>query len=211
MRYNYRIWCFVDRIGTMTIAKSKPMTLEEYLNYDDGTDTRYELVDGILVEMGAESCINVVIGSFLLTFFSQWLPYYCIHRGTEIVVEGIHANTRIPDLVVITEEGFTALRDKNRSLITLDMPAPTLVVEVVSNSEVDRRSHERDYIRKRTEYVQRGIVEYWIVDLIAEIILVLKLTGQTYQEQRFVKDEKLISLTFPALALSAKQVLTAGL
>lgn len=30
----------------MTIA-TKPMTLEDYLNYDDGTDTRYELVDGI--------------------------------------------------------------------------------------------------------------------------------------------------------------------
>jgi Uma2 family endonuclease len=194
------------------------MTLEEYLNYDDGTDTRYELVDGILVEIGTGSYIDVVIGSFLFTIFSQWLPYYCIHQGTGIVVEGIHANARIPDLVVITEEGFTALRGKNRSMITLDMPAPTLVVEVVSNSDVDRRwrslpreSHERDYIHKRTEYAQRGIVEYWIVEPIAEIILVLNLAGQTYQEQRFVKDEKLISLTFPTLALSAKQVLTAGL
>jgi Uma2 family endonuclease len=204
-------WCFVERVGTMTIAKSKPMTLEEYLNYDDGTDARYELVDGILVEMGAESSLNVMIESFLLSIFFQLLPYYCVHRGTEIVVEGIHANTRIPDLVVITEEGVTALRGKNRSMITLDMPAPTLVVEVVSNSEVDRQSHERDYIHKRTEYAQRGIVEYWIVDPIADIVLVLNLAGQTYQEQRFVKDEKLISLTFPTLALSAKQVLTAGL
>lgn len=195
----------------MTIAKSKPMTLEEYLNYDDGTDARYELVDGILVERSAESSINVVIGSFLLTFFSGLLPYYCVHRGTEIVVEGIHANTRVPDLVVISEEGFTALRGKNRSLITLDMPAPVLVVEVVSNSDADRESYERDYIRKRTEYAQRGILEYWIVDPIAEIILVLTLAGKTYQEQRFVKDEKLISPTFPTLALSAEQVLTAGL
>jgi Uma2 family endonuclease len=48
----------------MTIAKSKPMTLEEYLIYDDGTETRYELVDGILVEMGAESYTNVVMGVF---------------------------------------------------------------------------------------------------------------------------------------------------
>jgi hypothetical protein len=33
------------------------MTLQEYLTYDDGTDNRYELVDGVLVEMGAESTI----------------------------------------------------------------------------------------------------------------------------------------------------------
>lgn len=35
----------------MTIASQK-MTLEEYLNYDDGTDTRYELVNGELIAMG---------------------------------------------------------------------------------------------------------------------------------------------------------------
>ena len=33
------------------IPKTKLLTLEEYLVYDDGTDTRYELVDGELVEM----------------------------------------------------------------------------------------------------------------------------------------------------------------
>jgi hypothetical protein len=30
----------------MTVATQRRMSLEEYLNYDDGTDTRYELVDG---------------------------------------------------------------------------------------------------------------------------------------------------------------------
>lgn len=37
----------------MAIATQKKMTLEEYLAYTDGTDHRYELVDGVLVEMGA--------------------------------------------------------------------------------------------------------------------------------------------------------------
>jgi len=49
----------------MTIATPKRLTLEEYLTYDDGTDTRYELVDGVLVEMGAEDPINSTIVSFL--------------------------------------------------------------------------------------------------------------------------------------------------
>jgi Uma2 family endonuclease len=35
----------------MAIASQK-LTFEEYLAYDDGTDTRYELVDGNLVPMG---------------------------------------------------------------------------------------------------------------------------------------------------------------
>jgi Uma2 family endonuclease len=32
-------------------ATAKRISLEEYLTYDDGTETRYELVDGVLVEM----------------------------------------------------------------------------------------------------------------------------------------------------------------
>jgi Uma2 family endonuclease len=35
----------------MTIATTKKMTLAEYVTYDDGTDTRYELVDGELSKM----------------------------------------------------------------------------------------------------------------------------------------------------------------
>lgn len=34
----------------MTVA-TKKLTFEEYLKYDDGTDTRYELVDGELIPM----------------------------------------------------------------------------------------------------------------------------------------------------------------
>ncbi|MEB3295248.1 MAG: hypothetical protein VKJ24_19005 [Synechococcales bacterium] len=54
----------------MTIATQKRLTLTEYLTYDDGTDTRYELVDGVLVEMGAESRVNIKIGLFLI---KTWL------------------------------------------------------------------------------------------------------------------------------------------
>lgn len=46
----------------------KPMTLEEYLNYDDGTDTRYELVNGELITMPTESDLKGRIATFLLIF-----------------------------------------------------------------------------------------------------------------------------------------------
>jgi Uma2 family endonuclease len=186
------------------------MTLEEYLNYDDGTDARYELVNGFLVDMGAESDVNVVIGSLLFSIFLQFVPYYCVRRGTEIAVAGRDANTRYPDLVIVTEAGAAALAGQKRSLITFDMPAPALVVEVVSSSDTDLRSHERDYVDKRREYAQRGIPEYWIVDPIASVVLVLTLMGETYQEQRFVGEARLVSPGFPVLELSAAQVLKAG-
>ncbi|GAB4332107.1 MAG: hypothetical protein OHK0047_20050 [Leptolyngbyaceae cyanobacterium] len=93
----------------MTIASNRRMTLEEYLNYDDGTDTRYELVDGVLVEMGAENTQNINIAIFLISVFLQFVPYYRIHRGTEIWVPGGSATIRYPDLVVLTEAGAKAL------------------------------------------------------------------------------------------------------
>ena len=51
--------------------------MEEYLVYDNGTDTRYELVDGELVEMPPESHQNCDIARFLLVkllkFWRCWI------------------------------------------------------------------------------------------------------------------------------------------
>lgn len=195
----------------MAVANNQPMTLEEYLDYDDGTDARYELVDGILTEMGAESTLNIDIAIFLIVMFARLMPTSYIHRGTEIEVGGGKANTRYPDLMVLTEDSAAALSGKKRALITLDMPVPALVVEVVSSSATDPRSRERDYVDKRREYAQRGIPEYWIVDPMASVVWVLKLVGQAYQEQQFTRDEHLISPRFPTLELRASQVLRAEL
>jgi Uma2 family endonuclease len=59
-----------------------------------------------------------------------------------------------------------------RLTITLDMPPPQLVVEVVSPGRIGR---ERDYISKRAQYAARGIPEYWIVDPQEQMIAVLQL------------------------------------
>lgn len=55
----------------MTQTTIRFKTIEEFLGYDDGTDTRYELVDGVLVEMGAESTLNTRIAVFLLLTFAR--------------------------------------------------------------------------------------------------------------------------------------------
>ena len=38
-----------------TTTATRKLTLEEYLVYDDGTDTKYELIDGGLVEIPPET------------------------------------------------------------------------------------------------------------------------------------------------------------
>ncbi len=80
----------------MTTTTNRRMTLEEYLNYDDGTDTRYELVNEELIEVPSESDLNNAIAIFLLFAIGQFVAPRLLRRGTEIVVSGYRTTTRIP-------------------------------------------------------------------------------------------------------------------
>jgi Uma2 family endonuclease len=87
------------------------------------------------------------------------------------------------------------------------MPPPVLVVEVVSPG---KENEDRDYRYKRSEYGARGIAEYWIVDPERAQVVVLALVDGLYEEMFFQGGERLVSPLFPALDLTAIQVLQAG-
>ncbi|MEL6232567.1 MAG: hypothetical protein AAFR24_21900 [Cyanobacteria bacterium J06627_3] len=53
--------------------------------------------------------------------------------------------------------------------------------------------------------------EYWILDPVASIALVLTLADDDYQERKFQGDEVLILPTFSELKVTAAQILKAGL
>lgn len=69
-------------------ATSSTLTFEEYLAYDDGTDTRYELVDGVLRERPPENDQNLEIARRLLLALVQHIPVGLVTWGTEIEVTG---------------------------------------------------------------------------------------------------------------------------
>ena len=186
----------------MTVAQQR-LTLADYLAYEAPTEKRYELVNGELIEMPAESDINQRIAMFLLIYFSQQgIPHYCLRVGLEIAVSGTFATVRLSDLAVLSEEATLALEGASRSIITYDMPPPQLVVEVVSPGQANR-----DYRHKRSEYAARGIQEYWIVDPSEQQITVLVWTDGLYEAQTFRETQLLKSLLFADIDLTAAQVL----
>jgi Uma2 family endonuclease len=186
----------------MTVASIK-MSLEEYLNFDDGTDTRYELENGELIVMPPESELNRRIAMFLLIYFAQQgIPPYRLTMKTEIVVYSSRANTRLPDLMILSEELATALEGTKRSTIMIDMPPPLLVVEVVSP-----RQENRDYRYKRSEYAARGILEYWIVDPIQQKVTLLEWVEGLYEETVYVGNTPINSPLFGTLELTAERLL----
>ncbi|NJN29443.1 MAG: Uma2 family endonuclease, partial [Synechococcales cyanobacterium RM1_1_8] len=141
----------------MTVAKPAPrgaacLSLEDYLNYDDGTDARYELVDGALVAMGSESDLNNRIALFLLMALARFVPLGQLRNKTEVETPLGRASSRYPDLLVLSELGAETIAGEKRSLVRRSMPAPLLVVEVVSPGEPGEPNYDRDYIEKRLEY-----------------------------------------------------------
>lgn len=186
----------------MAIA-SRKMTLEEYLAYEHDSEAWYELENGEIIVMPPESEPNRRIASFLFAYFLQLgIPAYCISMKTEIVVSGSQATTRVPDLIVLSEELATALEGARRSTITLDMPPPLLVVEVVSPGQ-----EKRDYRYKRSEYAARQIAEYWIVDPIQQQVTVLEWVEGLYEERVFTAEAAIASSGFGELNLTPTQVM----
>ncbi len=189
----------------VAIAKriTPKMTFEQFLNYDDGTDTLYELENGELIPMSSESDINQRIAMFLVAYLLGYgIPSHRIRMKTEVAVYSRQVGLRIPDLVVYSEELAQIMQGATRSLILMDMPPPLLVVEVVSPNQSNR-----DYRYKRSEYAARGIAEYWIVDPLEAKVTALEWSEGLYEEKVYSGDSAISSVAFPDLGLTVAQVL----
>lgn len=198
----------------MTQAKTQ-LTFEEYLNLDaEGwvdrglPEGRCEYVeDGALIELPPESRPNLLIANYLLVkLIEVGFPLKLVYtHACEIEVLG-KPRTRYPDLIVLRPEHLAlTLR---RATITLKMPPPQLVAEVVSPGD---ENQERDYEDKRKQYEERGIPEFWLIDPKQQTVLVLKLKDQRYVEVgTFRGDSAIDSPRFPEIKLTTHQILTAG-
>jgi len=181
------------------------LALSDYLALEEVFEGRREFVDGEIIEMPSESPQNVLISLFLLTQFLQLVPLQQLRRmDTELVVAG---RVRIPDLMISGKDPAAVLLASGRSTITGEMPAPLLVVEVVSPG---KKNEDRDYRFKRTEYATRGIPEYWIVDPAKAKVMVLMLVDGLYESVDYSGSDRVVSSLFPQFNLTVEQLLQPG-
>ncbi|MFN5752860.1 MAG: Uma2 family endonuclease [Pseudanabaena sp.] len=198
---------------TMAIAKTtknaKPrVTFADYLTYFDGSDTKYELVDGELVAMSLGTSLHgeaidptyQAINAEINRTTQPWIV-----RQGQIGVRcprGIGLDTvRIPDVVVMHQDNWQALQERE-AVIDFDLSAPLLVIEVISPP-----TKNIDYRAKRTEYAARDIPEYWIIDPLESKVSVLINSDGWYDITEFFDSDRLISPTFPELQLTPQIIL----
>ncbi|KYC37864.1 hypothetical protein WA1_05000 [Scytonema hofmannii PCC 7110] len=204
----------------MTQALSKTVTFDEFIEwYPENSEHKYELHDGVIVEMpkptGPHSEVaGLLNGELFIEIRRSSLPYFI---PKECVIKPRDNGGYEPDIIVLDKQQVAnhESRWKKESIITRG-DSVRLIVEVVSTNWED------DYALKLEEYESFGISEYWIVDYLAlggrrfignpkqKTISVYSLVESIYQLNQFRGDDLIVSSTFPGLTLTARQVFDAG-
>lgn len=185
-----------------TTSTKRKLTFEEYLNYDNGTDNRYELVDGELILMNPPTgrhalIIYLINNGFVAEINRLNLPWVSLQM---IGVRTSVNRSRLPGLCVVTLDQIRQYLDVSA---VIESPA-LLAVEIVSSDSVSR-----DYRFKRSEYGALGIPEYWIVDPSEQKVTVLLLVEGLYEATEYRGSDRIESQTFPELVLTVDWVLQA--
>ena len=189
------------------LLTDRRMTLQEFLSYEDGSDRRYELVDGVLVEMDAESRVNTQIAILLIEVFLKLVGSKQLGIKEKIQVGSDFATARDADLIIHSKESAAALQGRSEACLLWGEPNPLVVIEVVSPGTVSSENYQRDYVQKPGEYADRGIPEFWQIDPSREWIKVGFLISGIYEFTTFHMMDRIISPTFPDLNLLAAQFL----
>lgn len=197
----------------MVQTQPSTLTFADYLAYDDGTDTRYELVRGHLVAMTPPTWQHLLIARYLERIFeaaieqsgADWLAIQ--GAGQQVDEE----TSRLPDVMVVP---LAAIQDAGESTAILQ-EAAIVAVEIVSPSSV-----ADDYLHKLAEYEAKGILEYWILDPQAlgaaryigspkrPMVSIYHLVdGEFSAPLRYRDQETIESTIFPQLQVTAQEIL----
>jgi Uma2 family endonuclease len=191
---------------------TKKLSFAEYLAYSDGTDTRYELVDGELRARSLGTGRHASITEFLHDQFREQIKQRALSWTAKQMTVGIRSprgtrwdTSRIPDVTVLGQAQWEAMADR-AAVIDFNEPPPILVVEVVSTS-----TKTDDYRFKLSEYSVLDIPEYWIVDPLEEKVIICNLNNGLYDLAEYQDDQLIQSPIFLDLKLTTTQILSARL
>jgi Uma2 family endonuclease len=165
-----------------------------------------------VVEVGNELTRNIRIAQkLLLTLLAEQGGHGVYTNSISVEVERSQKEERIPDVLVVSEDCDTCftqasqrLLDDAPGIVTLAMPAPILVVEVISPSSVKADLEEKPF-----EMMERGVGEYVSIDWRKEVVQVWSCTedGKNYNFSEYCSGERVILNSFPALTITVDEMI----
>ncbi len=201
------------------MVQSLPITItvDQFLDWypANSTQLRYELHNGFIKQMPPptgdhELLIAFLIKQILLECVRLAKPYDIPKMG--FVQSNESEFAFLPDVLLLNR--LNLVNEplwRNKSTVRQPSSIP-LVIEVVSTNWRD------DYFTKLGQYEAIGIPEYWIVDYAAlggrkfignpkqPTISIYSLIEGEYQVKQFRNGDRIESLTFPDLDLTAEQI-----
>lgn len=169
----------------MADIAEKRMTVAEFLTWDDGTDTRYELIDGRPVAMAPVAASHSIIVVNLGHELKSRLKAPC-YAGSEAGVER-------PDRDDTFYEADVVVSCTPVTSGTAAIPDPVVVIEVLSPSTIEHDRGRKAYDYRRIPSVQeialvaseqRHVViwrrrgaKWEVEDLIGDAVLELEAVG----------------------------------
>lgn len=134
----------------MSEVAEKRMTVAEFLTWDDGTDTRYELIDGRPVAMAPVAPSHSIIVANLTYALKSRLKAPC-YTGSEAGIERPDRDDTFYEADVLVSctpvaPGMTAI------------PDPVVVIEVLSPSTIEHDRGRKAYDYRRIPSVQEIVL-----------------------------------------------------
>ncbi len=202
----------------MIAPQIEPISFEKFLEWYPDDGKRYELIEGIIVEMlttGSHEDVSGFLVAELNVEIRQRKIPYSIPKNC-LLKPPTPRSGYLPDVAVINREQIQNELLWNKSSVIQEGQTVPLVIEAVSTNWRD------DYGHKFVEYEAMGIAEYWIVDYRAlgavryigkpkqPTITICKLVENEYQMEKFVKGDLLRSSIFPELELTTDAIFEAA-
>ncbi|WP_088240659.1 Uma2 family endonuclease [Calothrix rhizosoleniae] len=204
----------------MTQALFKPITVEDFLQWiPENSGKRYELHNGAIVEMsepsGEHEEVTGLLNTQLVVEFTRLKLPYLIPK-TALIKSANSDSAYSPDILILNKPALTSEELWTKYSTVERGNSIPLVIEVTSTNWRD------DYYKKQGEYEEIKIPEYWIVDYLGlggkknignpktPTLSIYQLVNYEYQVDTFRGDEPIISITFPELNLTAKQIFNAA-